>query len=155
MFIYIGIFVCKVIEDTLSTLRIIVISNGKKIFGSILGFVIALIWIFVTGSVITNLNEDPFKIIVFALASLTGSYIGSVTEEKIALGTILFIVKTSETNNIYNALKEKHIVDIISNNSLRIILKRKEMPVISNIIYKYDKNASIASIKVKTISYHK
>ena len=157
MLIYIGIFVCKVIEDALSTLRIIVVSNGKKLFGAILGFVIALIWVFVTGTVIIGLNEDPFKVIIFALGSLVGSYVGSLIEEKIALGTNLFIVKTSssEIQNICTALNHKHYnVDIIDKRTLRIIAKRKETAFITNIIYKYDKNAFIIAEKTKIISRH-
>ncbi len=157
MFIYIGIFVCKVIEDALSTLRIIVVSNGKKLFGAILGFVIALIWVFVTGSVIIGLNENPFKIIVFALGSLVGSYVGSVIEEKIALGTNLFIVKISNNKlqTIYNVLKKAHYnVEIINKCTLRITSNRKETSNVTNLIYKYDKNAFIIAEKAKIISRH-
>ena len=157
MLIYIGIFVCKVIEDALSTLRIIVVSNGKKLFGAILGFVIALIWVFVTGSVIIGLNENPFKIIVFALGSLVGSYVGSVIEEKIALGTNLFIAKISNNKlqTIYNVLKKAHYnVEIINKCTLRITSKRKETSNVTNLIYKYDKNAFIIAEKAKIISRH-
>ncbi len=157
MLIYIGIFVCKVIEDALSTLRIIVVSNGKKLFGAILGFVIALIWVFVTGSVIIGLNENPFKIIVFALGSLVGSYVGSVIEEKIALGTNLFIVKISNNKlqTIYNVLKKAHYnVEIINKCTLRITSKRKETSNVTNLIYKHDKNAFIIAEKAKIISRH-
>lgn len=157
MLIYIGIFVCKVVEDALSTLRIIVVSNGKKLFGAILGFVIALIWVFVTGSVIIGLNENPFKIIVFALGSLVGSYVGSVIEEKIALGTNLFIVKISNNKlqTIYNVLKKAHYnVEIINKCTLRITSNRKETSNVTNLIYKYDKNAFIIAEKAKIISRH-
>ena len=157
MLIYIGIFVCKVIDDALSTLRIIVVSNGKKLFGAILGFVIALIWVFVTGSVIIGLNENPFKIIVFALGSLVGSYVGSVIEEKIALGTNLFIVKISNNKlqTIYNVLKKAHYnVEIINKCTLRITSNRKETSNVTNLIYKYDKNAFIIAEKAKIISRH-
>lgn len=157
MLIYIGIFVCKVIEDALSTLRIIVVSNGKKLFGAILGFVIALIWVFVTGSVIIGLNENPFKIIVFALGSLVGSYVGSVIEEKIALGTNLFIVKISNNKlqTIYNVLKiNNYNVEVINKDTLRITSKRKETSSVTNIIYKHDKNAFIIAEKAKIISRH-
>lgn len=81
--IYIIILVLKILENTLSTLRIIVIAEGKKRLGALLNFLIAIVWVFVTGSVITNVNEDPIKILFFALGSLIGSYIGSTLEEKI------------------------------------------------------------------------
>ncbi len=92
-------------EDALSTLRLIVVSNGKKKFGAVLQVIIAVIWVLVTGSVISNINEDFFKIVVFALGSFVGSYLGSILEEKIALGTNMFTFSISK-NNVLRVLKK-------------------------------------------------
>lgn len=156
--IYISIFTCKIIEDALSTLRIIVVSNGKKKFGAILQFIIALIWVFVTGTVIVNVNKDPLKILFFALGSLVGSYLGSILEEKIALGNNTIIasinpkyikkIKKEITNNI-ETIKEE-------NNKLLLMItcQRKETKKIIKKIKKIDSNASIFFEKVKIISSH-
>ena len=77
MLIYIFIFISKIIENALATLRFIVVANGKKLLGAFLNGIIALIWIFVTGIVIINVKEDPIKIIMFCLGSIVGSYLGS------------------------------------------------------------------------------
>ena len=103
--IYLLIFIFKIVEDALSTLRLIVVSNGKKKFGAILQVIIAVIWVLVTGSVISNINEDFFKIVVFALGSFVGSYLGSILEEKIALGTNMFTFSISK-NNVLRVLKK-------------------------------------------------
>ena len=92
-------------EDALSTLRLIVVSNGKKKFGAVLQVIIAVIWVLVTGSVISNINEDFFKIVVFALGSFVGSYLGSILEEKIALGTNMYTFSISK-NNVLRDLKK-------------------------------------------------
>ena len=98
--IYIGIFISKILENTLSTLRIIVVSNGKKKLGAILQGLVALIWIFVTGVVIIDINEDIVKIIFFVIGSIAGSYLGSLLEEKIALGTNLVIIKSNKLDEL-------------------------------------------------------
>ena len=67
--------------------------------------IIAVIWVLVTGSVISNINEDFFKIVVFALGSFVGSYLGSILEEKIALGTNMFTFSISK-NNVLRVLKK-------------------------------------------------
>ena len=59
---YFLIFFNKVIENTLSTVRIIVIAKDKKLLGAILNGLISLVWIFSTSMVIHNLNKDFFKI---------------------------------------------------------------------------------------------
>ena len=91
--IYIAIFLLKIIEDALATLRLIVVSNDKKKLGAILQFVVTLIWIVLTGTVLMGLQKDIFKAIAFAFGALFGSYLGSVLEEKIALGTNVFMVE--------------------------------------------------------------
>lgn len=87
---YILIFAFKVIENTLSTLRIIVISNRKKILGAILQGTVSIIWIISTSLVVINIQKNPFKIISFTLGATIGSYIGSIIEEKLS--------KKDETN---------------------------------------------------------
>ena len=61
--LYFLIFISKVIENGLSTLRLIVVANGKKILGAFLQFTISLVWVLVTGIVVNDLLNDPLKII--------------------------------------------------------------------------------------------
>lgn len=158
LIIYIGIFVFIMFEESLRTLRIIVISSGKKTLGAILQFFIALIWIIVTGSVIMDIKGDPLKIFFYALGSLVGSYIGSLIEEKIAWGTNIIMV---EINNnlagiIIKKLKPlKYKINILKSSKenhelLMITVPRKKTNDIINIIKTYDKNSNIICEKVKT-----
>ncbi len=155
--IYAGIFVCKIIEDALATLRIIVVSNGKKVLGAILQFIIALIWVIVTGTVITNIQEDPLKILFFALGSLFGSYIGSYIEEKIALGSNVLMVEvdTKVTKALMHELRSKkcrvnRLKSGKENHELLMIAgPRKKAAQIMAIIRSYDKEAIILTEKVK------
>lgn len=79
---YILIFLFKVIENTLSTLRIIAISNRKKLLGAILQGVVSIVWVISTSLVVINIQKDPLKILAFTLGALVGSYTGSIIEEK-------------------------------------------------------------------------
>ena len=89
--IYLFIFICKILENSIATLRLIIVSNGKKIEGAILNFILSFIWIISTSLVV--LNNNIYKILIFAIGSLIGSYIGSILEEKIALGNnMLYII---------------------------------------------------------------
>ena len=95
---YLLIFFFKLLENTLSTLRLILVSNGKKILGSILLFLVSIVWIISSSIAIINLNIE--MILVFSIGSLVGSYIGSLIEEKLALG-----------NNILICISNKKISD--------------------------------------------
>ena len=157
--IYMAIFVFKIIEDALATLRLIVVSNGKKKLGAILQFVVALIWIILTGTVLMGLQKDVFKAIAFAFGALFGSYLGSVLEEKMALGTNVFMVEVNndKANNLIKVLKNENfrISKIKSGNDGKIILMitgaRKQTNKVVSIIQKVDDKAIILSEKVKIV----
>lgn len=153
--IYFFIFIFKIIEDALATLRLIVVSNGKKGLGAILQFIVTLIWIVLTGTVLMGLQKDLFKVLAFALGSLFGSYFGSFLEEKIALGMNLVLVELENKNAIKlkNVLEQKKfpLVTIFNDKSsvLFIICKRRQMRIIITAIRGIDKNAIIISEKIK------
>ena len=157
--IYLAIFFFKIIEDALATLRLIVVSNGKKKLGAILQFVVTLIWIILTGSVLMGLQKDIFKAIAFAFGSLFGSYFGSVLEEKMALGTNVFMVEVdnSKANCLTINLKKEGFQiskiksDVDGNVILMITGARKRAKKIISIIKNNDKNAVILSEKVKIV----
>lgn len=158
MLIYFAIFFSKIIENALSTLRLIVVANGKKKLGAILQCIIALVWILVTGIVIVDINKDILKIVFFCIGSGVGSYLGSIIEEKIALGynTLICITKSKLENKIKNILSSHMITTIVEkdNNSsiLLIFIKRKELYKISSIIKSIDSSATIISQKAKNIN---
>lgn len=151
--IYFLIFTFKVIENTLSTLRIIVVANGKKILGSILQGIVSIIWVISTSLVVINIQKDPLKILAFTSGALIGSYIGSIIEEKLALGTniITTIINKNLTEKIIYALKKQKHEAIILNgkniyeqkNILLIIVKRKQNQNIIKLIKNIDKSAKI------------
>lgn len=139
----------------MATLRLIVVSNGKKGLGAILQFIVTLIWIVLTGTVLMGLQKDLFKVLAFALGSLFGSYFGSFLEEKIALGMNLVLVELENKNAIKlkNVLEQKKfsLVKIFNDKSsvLFIICKRRQMRMIITAIRSIDKNAIIISEKIK------
>lgn len=156
--LYLAIFFSKIIENALATLRLIVVANGKKKLGAFLQGLIALIWIFVTGIVITNINKDILKIIFFCLGSIVGSYLGSVIEEKLALGNNILMCVTKEKyeSQIKEILNGYQITTIREKDDkysiLFIFLKRKETANISKIIKKIDKESILISEKAKNIN---
>lgn len=158
MLIYLVIFLSKIIENALATLRLIVVANGKKKIGAFLNGIITLVWIFVTGIVIVDINKDILKIVFFCIGSIVGSYLGSVIEEKIALGSnmLICVVEEKYENTLKRKLKKYKITTICEKNNnysiLLILLKRKEIQKISNIIKSIDKNSVIISEKAKTIN---
>ncbi len=163
--LYCMIFFSKVIENALATLRLIIVANGKKWMGAILQFMVALVWVFVTGVVVTGIKEDPLKVVFFALGSFVGSYVGSIIEERLALGNnmITAIVDPRNANQIITNLKKEHhgvtILEGSGTTQNKIILMsmvpRKKRKEITDIITDIEPNAFISAEKVASIQTEK
>ncbi len=86
--VYVLIFTVKLIEVAMAVVRIVLITKGEKLKGSVIGFFEVIIWVIVAATVITDITEDPFKVVVYAFAFAIGNYVGSLVEKKMALGTV-------------------------------------------------------------------
>lgn len=160
--LYLIIFISKTIELSLGTLRLIVVANGKKVIGAILQGIIAVVWICITGVVVNNITEDPFKIVAFALGSLFGSYAGSFIEEKMALGTNMLIAivdKNLEQIITTNLRNENYAVTVLDGKGkdkyrsvLMIMIARKRRKNIVNIIKQIDFEAMIIAENAFTVN---
>lgn len=84
--LYIIIFVVKVFEVSLATLRIVLITKDERTKGAIIGFFEVIIWVIVVSAVLTNITEDPFKVIVYATGFAVGNFVGSKLENLFAIG---------------------------------------------------------------------
>lgn len=144
--VYFLVFVFKIIEDALATLRLIVVSNGRKFLGSILQFICTIIWIILTGSVLIDFMKDFGKVIAFSIGSFFGSYLGCLIEEKIALGTNSFIIKYS--SDMERLLNDYNHV-FLSDDLIMITAPRKKTKDVIKKVKKYDKEAFIISEKIK------
>ena len=145
--IYLFIFICKILENSIATLRLIIVSNGKKIEGAILNFILSFIWIISTSLVV--LNNNIYKVLIFAIGSLIGSYVGSILEEKIALGNnMLFVVSKK-----YKKLKDIENTYLINKDILMIMVKRKKRKEIIDRILTIDDKAIIISESAKQLVF--
>jgi len=96
------IFVSRLADVTLATLRHIFVSKGLKKIVPLLGFIEVLIWLVAIRQVFNNLNN---VVCFFAWAGgfSAGTYVGIIIEEKIALGMQIIRIITSAN---YSALTD-------------------------------------------------
>lgn len=98
MIYYIAIFLAKILEVALMTVRTVLITRGEKVYGSIIGFVEVVIWLYVVSAVLVGIQDDPVRMIVYALGFACGNYLGSYLEEKLALGILTINIIASKEN---------------------------------------------------------
>lgn len=82
------IFLARVCDVTLGTIRIIMVNRGRRNIAPILGFVEVFIWIVAIGQLMTHL-EGINSFIGYAAGFAAGNYVGMIIEDKLALGTVI------------------------------------------------------------------
>lgn len=149
MVIYLSIFVFKIIEDALATLRLIVVSNGKKVLGAFLQFICTTIWVLLTGTVLVNFTEDYFKIVAFALGAFIGSYMGSFIEEKLAIGINNYIIKSKEIYSLLKYFDKQYVILDFNSSMIMLIAPRKKRKSIISFVKSIDENSIVICEKIK------
>lgn len=85
------IFLLRVSDMTLDTLRVLVVMRGKKGLAWLLGFFQAAIFVLAISSVLSNL-DNPLNVVGYAAGFGTGNVVGMLIEERLAIGHILVTI---------------------------------------------------------------
>lgn len=107
--IYIVIMLAKVIEVTLATVRIVLITKGERKVGSIIAFFEVVLWLLLMNSVLQDIMADPMRIVGYSLGFSIGNYLGSLLEERIGIGLseMQVIVDAAEGDQLAHIIREK------------------------------------------------
>jgi uncharacterized protein YebE (UPF0316 family) len=101
-----AIFCLRIFDVSLSTIRIILAVRGYKKVVPFIGFFEVLIWVFAVGNAIKFL-DSPLHLLGYAAGFATGSFVGMMIEEKLAIGWgTLRIVSTHAGVEMADALRE-------------------------------------------------
>lgn len=101
------IFLCRVSDVTIGTIRIISIAKGMRYLAPALGFFEVLIWLFAIGQIMQNLT-NPIHYLAFAGGFAMGNYVGIYVEHKLAMGLALVrAITTLEGSKLLEYLREK------------------------------------------------
>ena len=88
------IFLARVIDVTLQTIRIAAISRGIRWLAPLVGFFEVLIWLLAISQIMKSVSH-PLAYIAYAAGFATGTIIGQILERRLSLGTVLLRVITS------------------------------------------------------------
>jgi uncharacterized protein YebE (UPF0316 family) len=79
------IFVLRIFDVSLDTMRVIFAIRGKRGIAALLGFAQAMIWIFAVGNAVKHL-DSILHIVGYAGGYATGTWVGITIEQAIAYG---------------------------------------------------------------------
>lgn len=103
------IFLARICDVTLDTLRIIYVGRGMKFLAPVIGFVEVLIWLVAITQIFKNLS-NPACYVAYAGGFAMGNYIGILLEEKMAIGTVVIrIITQKDAEALIRRLKENRL----------------------------------------------
>jgi len=155
------IFLSRIIDVTIGTIRIVMVSKGEKIWAPILGFFEVFIWLVAITRIIQNLDN---WVCYFAYAGgfATGNYIGLIIEERMAIGIVkIQIITSKEASNLIANLKAAgygitHHEAHGGNENVSIIysiINRNEIQKVEEIVKTTNPKAFYSIEDVKSVSH--
>ena len=151
------IFGLRVFNITLDTLRMLFVLRGKKTLSWVVGFIVALIYVLLLTSVLSNLNT-PLYILAYAAGFSTGSVIGMWIEERLAIGyTNIQIISSRRGVALAQKLRESGfaVTEIPARGKdgmvsmLSLSVRRNQVADVETIVNECDEAAFVTSEDVR------
>ena len=104
------IFVARIGDVSMETIRVIYISKGIKYLAPIIAFFEIVIWLLAMEVVMSDLS-NVMNFFAFAFGFATGTYVGLAIEEKVSIGMVIMRIITAEEDidNISAFMQAEHI----------------------------------------------
>ncbi|MFH0765595.1 MAG: DUF2179 domain-containing protein [Calditrichota bacterium] len=102
------IFIARILDVSIGTVRVIFVARGMKILAPVLGFFEVLIWLLAIGQILQNLTNWQ-NYLAYASGFATGNFVGMVLEGRLALGTaILRVITRTDAEDLVAHLREEN-----------------------------------------------
>ncbi len=143
------VFIARIFDVSIGTLRITFVSRGLKYLAAPLGFVESLIWVLAISQVMQHLNSWT-TYFAFALGFGAGNYVGLLLEERLAVGNLIIrTITRQEVSELTNALWKEGFgvtsVDAYGETGpvkvIFTIAKRRNLEKVINLIKQFNPNA--------------
>ena len=153
------IFVLRIGDMSLDTIRVLFVVRGRKGLAWVLGFFQALIFVVAISSVLSNLN-NLFNVLGYAAGFATGNVVGMLIEERMALGHIhLTIYSSTRGAAVAEALRKDGfgVTEVAGRGKdgtvsvLHCSVLRKKVDAVETIVLEEDPGAFITTSDVRQV----
>jgi uncharacterized protein YebE (UPF0316 family) len=162
------IFLARLIDVSLGTLRIIFVAHGLKYIAPLVGFLEINIWLLAIGQIMQNLNNLSCSL-AYAGGFALGAYVGMILEEKLSIGMVMIrvIIKHDATELIKSLQEAEYGITIHDAEGVKgpvkiifAVIRRDDLQDILDRIHKVHPHAfysveDIRSVGEAIVPYHK
>lgn len=152
------IFLARICDVSIGTIRMIYVSKGLKVLASVLGFFEVSIWILAIGQIMKHMDNIAC-FMAYGTGYAMGNYIGILLEEKLSIGTVIMrIIPRDDATSLVNQLRSQSIgLTVVdgegSMGKVKVIfsvIPRQDINLIINVINEYNPSAfySVEDVRV-------
>jgi len=143
------IFIARIADVSMGTVRVIFVSRGLKYLAPVVGFFEILIWLLAIGQIMKNLS-NPVCYIAYAGGFSIGNYVGICIAERLSLGMVLIrvITKKDAVSLVEHLKSEKYGVTSVdgqgASGDVKVvftIVPRREVKPVIELVKKLNPNA--------------
>lgn len=159
LLIALGIFLLRLINQTLDTVRFMMTIRGRKGVAWIMGFLETIIFVVTLSAVISQLNNVLY-IFAYAAGFATGNIAGMMLEERLAIGHVnLRIISPKRGTVLAKKLRKKGyaVTEIQARGKdgvvklLNVSVRRREVKNVRQITLEVDDGAFITSEEMRPL----
>ncbi|MBE0642014.1 MAG: DUF2179 domain-containing protein [Bacteroidales bacterium] len=153
------IFLSRIADQSIGTLRVIFLSKGFRVVAPVLGFFEVIIWLLAVSQIMKHL-DNVLCYVAYGAGFAAGNYIGILLDEKLSIGTVLLrIIPQKDTTALIQGLRDRNFgFTYMDANGARgpvkvimTIIKRKDVPEVASLIQKNNPTAFYTIEEVKSI----
>lgn len=154
------IFLARIVDVSMDTIRLIFIARGFKKIAPVIGFFQVLVWIITITRIMANLDNWTCYI-AYAAGFAAGNFTGMILEEKLALGVeMIRVITQRKADNLIDALRKNGfpVTTVNATGSfgdvsvLYIIISRKYINQVLELIRQYNPRAFYTVEDIRFVS---
>ena len=126
------IFLSRIADVSIGTVRMIFVNKGHKNLAPILGFFEILVWVIAMGKLMENMNSF-WLYIVYALGFSAGTYLGMFMDEKFSIGKVMIrlVVRRNDKKLLENLKNSGYPITIANGESGK---EKKKVSIILSVV---------------------
>jgi uncharacterized protein YebE (UPF0316 family) len=155
------IFLARILDVSLGTIRIIFISRDLKYFAPVIGFFEVLIWLLVIRQIMLSDGNNVACLIAYAAGFASGTFVGMYLENMLSFGRVLIrIITRKEAGDLVEYLRSSGYGLTCVNAAgatgpvqlVFSVVERHDIPNIVSIIKQFNPNAFYTIEDVRFVS---
>ena len=101
------IFIVRIADVSLGTVRIVCVSKDMRALSSFLGFLEVMIWLFAITQIMKNIS-NPVQYVAYAAGFGMGNYVGITIERKLSMGSrMVRIIAKNNAKELITSLRSR------------------------------------------------